>query len=740
MSNTTNQPFGATAQEWGHFAETLGLCDDLLPVVSNPGATISPDSKMRDLGKTPSRYNRQRHAVGIPQWTQHIASERDIARWQKDSDLGLCIQTRQVRAFDIDIADPVHAQAVEDMVALALGDLPKRMRANSGKRLLAFHMPGEFAKRIIRTEHGAIEFLATGQQFIAVGTHPSGERYQWAGGLPASIPAVTPAEFEVVWQALVEAFALPEGEVRTRNGLVPVAPRKRDDVNDPVVAYMQDNGWVKEWARDGRVHVTCPWEHEHTSDTGPSASSWFPAGVGGFAQGHYKCLHAHCAHRTDGDFLEAIGYLQADFEHLPTVVGEGSVEGGEGEPEPWPVFTRDRNGRIESTASNIKLALARSDIVRASVAYDQFKDAVLVAHEGEQEWRPLRDTDYFRLRVELERRGFKTPGSDLVREGVHHAAEESQFDSAMQWASALRWDGRERVERFFIDYFGCQDTPYVRSVGVYLWTALAGRCVEPGVKADMVPVLVGKQGVGKTRGVEALAPEPDAFVEVNLEHRDENLARSLRGKLVGELGELRGLMTRDAEAIKAWITRTHEEWIPKYREFATRFPRRLVFIGTTNEDEFLGDATGERRWLPLQVGVADVDAIQRDRDQLWAEGLELFRKGGVQWHDAQSLAVHEHGKFKVTDAWEPAIVQWLETDDMDGSEGIKRGDRPLRLHDLLVSALGLDVRNIARRDELRAARILRALGFEKGTVRDGKHVFKGWQRAKNRAVDFDDLA
>lgn len=729
MTNTTTKPWGAAAGEWTHFADTLGLAADLLPVVSNPKAEISPDSKMRDLGKTPSRYNRQRQAVGIPQWTQNISSERDISRWMRDSDLGICLQTRTVRAFDIDIGDPVHAQAVQDMVELALGELPCRSRNNTGKRLLAFSMPGDFTKRILRTEHGAVEFLATGQQFIAVGTHTSGATYEWQGGLPAEIPEVTPAEFEVVWSALVEALALPDGDVRTRNGVAPIAARTRDDVRDPVVAFLQDNGWVKEWGRDGLVHVTCPWEDQHSSDSGPTSTSWFPAGVGGFEQGHFKCMHEHCATRTDGDFLEAINYVQSEFD-----IVEASEE------KPFPVFERDRQGRIESTAGNVQKALLREDIAGAKIAYDEFKDAVLIAWEGEGAWRSLRDTDYFRLRVELERRGFKKPSSDLIREGVHHVAEVNSFDSAIEWAKGLTWDGVPRVESFMSAYFGTESSEYAKSVSVYLWSALAGRCLQPGVKADMTPILVGDQGAGKTRGVEALAPEEGSFVEVNLEHRDDNLARALRGKLIGELGELRGLMTREAEAIKAWMTRTHEEWIPKYREFATRFPRRLVFIGTTNDDEFLGDATGERRWLPIRVGKVDVAAIERDRDQLWAEGVEMFKREGVQWRAAQTLARDEHANYKVHDTWESAIGGWLESDDMDTQEGVKRGDRPFKLQDVMVSALGMNMQNIARRDELRAGRVLRTLGFEKRMVREGTHFFKGWVRAKNSTLGFDDLA
>lgn len=714
-----NAAWGAGPDDWVHFADSLDLMVDLLPVVSNPGAEISAESKMKQLGKTPSRYNNEGKVVGFPQWTQHVTTERDIARWIKNSDYGICLQTREVRALDIDIDDPMQAQRVVGLIELAFGSMPARSRADSGKVLLAFRMSGEFAKRVIRTEHGIIEFLATGQQFIALGTHPGGARYEWAGGLPAEFPEVTPAEFESLWAAMVEEFALPDGEQRMRNGLLPTVARKRDDVNDPVVGFLQDSGMVKEWSRDGRVHVSCPWEHEHTTDSGPSATSWFPAGVGGFQQGHFKCLHAHCATRTDGDFLEAIGYVASEFEVVVT-------EDGGADPEPWPVFTRDKQGRIESTADNVTKAIARDDIVRCRIAYDEFKDAIMVAPAGTESWRPFVDTDYTTIKIELERRGFKGPGTEIVREGVKLVAHKNRFDSAMDWANGLQWDGIERVEMFLATHYRAEDSDYARAVSLYLWTAMAGRCLRPGVQADMSPIFVSGQGTGKTRGIRAMAPEEGSFVEVNLEHRDDNLARGLRGKLVGELAELRGLMTRDAESIKAWMTRTHEEWIPKYQEFAVRFPRRLLFIGTTNEDEFLADSTGERRWLPIRVGESDIEMIERDRDQLWAEAVALFKEKGIIWREAQELAVEHHAEFKVQDSWEGPIRRWLETDEMDSEEGEPRKMRPFKLHEMLSSALGLDVKNVTRREELRAARVLRTLGLRRGSARLNGQVQKCW--------------
>jgi len=424
---------------------------------------------------------------------------------------------------------------------------------------------------------------------------------------------------------------------------------------------------------------------------------------------------------------ESHGWNELKIEEFPV------IEMPEAEPEEleWPVFQRDSKGAIEPTMTNAVKALQRPDVCGVRIGYDEFKDTTLVAWGDDKTWRALRDTDYTRLRVELEARGFKKPGRELVRDAAMQVAEDNSFDSALQWADGLHWDGVARVDKFLERYAGAEAGPYSRAVSRYLWTALAARLTQPGAKCDMVPVLVGGQGTGKSTGVMAMAPEPDAYVEVNLEHRDDNLARALRGKLVGELGELRGLMTKDAEAIKAWITRTHEEWIPKYMEFATKFPRRLVFIGTTNSDEFLADDTGERRWLPVRVGTVDAEAIAADRDQLWAEGIALFRKEGLRWRDAMELAVEHHDEFKVNDAWAPLVRDWLLADEMDSPEGAPRGMLPFKLESVMAAALRLDAKSMGVREQKRVASILKSMGFTKRRAtraEGGKHI---WEAAGN---------
>ena len=382
-------------------------------------------------------------------------------------------------------------------------------------------------------------------------------------------------------------------------------------------------------------------------------------------------------------------------------------------------FVRSKAGEIQLSMDNLVKAIGDRDHCGMDVGYDTFRDEIMYSIDGGINWSPFKDADYTKLRINLERIGFKSPDKEKTRDAVQYVAQTGQFDSAQLWLNSLEWDGVKRVDSFIPTYMATEDTPYHRAVGRYLWTALAGRILRPGCKADMAPVLVGKQGTRKSSAVASLSPDPIFFAEISFDEKDDDLSRKMRGCLIAEIAELKGLRTKDMEHVKAWITKQHENWIPKYREFSTIFPRRLVFIGTTNNIEFLADDTGNRRWLPVRVNnVINVDQITKDCKQLWAEAREMFKENGVEYKDAELLAKQFHTDHMMTDPWEPIIADWLDKQRSLASKETSEQEY-LQTHEVFQGAISMETKNCGRLEQMRIGGILRKFGYERKKKRIG---------------------
>ena len=122
--------WGATEDEWAHFAGTLQLREHLLPVVSNPNKKISPKSTIKSTGKIPTIYNQNGDIAGIPKWTEHKTSLTEVKKWMKQPDYGICIQGREVKAFDGDIESPELANRVLKFLIDRNINWPARGRRN----------------------------------------------------------------------------------------------------------------------------------------------------------------------------------------------------------------------------------------------------------------------------------------------------------------------------------------------------------------------------------------------------------------------------------------------------------------------------------------------------------------------------------------------------------------------------------------------------------------------------------
>lgn len=298
--------YGASKEEWAHFAYVLGAGVDLLPVVSKTDAVISSRSTLGALGKVPSCYNHGREVIGFPGWTRHHTTREEIDCWSQEPDYGICLQNRTLRALDLDLDSP---KALE-IIRSSIGVLPIRERANSAHVLLLFQYEGALNKRVMKTAAGNIELLATGQQCVVAGTHPTGVPYQWPAGLPDPVPTVSMQALETCWKALESAL---QGKSITRH-----TPKA---LEDEIAQHLINKDWVLRIQPDQSLAIRCPFEEFHTTESGITATVYYPAHTGGYMNGHFVCLHAHCEDRKDEEFLTEIGY-SFFFEEAETEIPE----------------------------------------------------------------------------------------------------------------------------------------------------------------------------------------------------------------------------------------------------------------------------------------------------------------------------------------------------------------------------------------------------------------------------------
>lgn len=502
------------------------------------------------------------------------------------------------------------------------------------------------------------------------------------------------------------------------------------EIEDPLADFLEQKWETWGELTNGGILCSCPFDDDHSGGgRGDSSTVYFPSGSNGYSEGRWVCLHNSCHDRPQGEFNAACGYVSEQFAAL--AVKEPPYINGHviNDALLLPPFRRTLQGGIKVVIGNVCSALRTPHVSRMRLRYDLFKDGVVCAAEHSETWRPFLDKDYTDLRVRLESL-MEGIGREMIRDAVHAVAQENAFDTGIEWLQAQTWDGVPRVETFWSDHFGTLDTPYVRAVALYTWSALAGRVLQPGVQADMVPILVGPQGLRKSRGIMAMAPAEEFATTMSFHEPEVERARKMRGRMVVELAELQGLKSREREEILAWVTRSGEHWTPKYMEMTTTFRRRFLMFGTTNARDFLDDPSGERRWLPIDVGatrgfeMVDTERLAAERDQLWAEAAMLFTEHGIMWHRAELLARDIHADYKAEDAWAQAVTAWLDRADM--ASETPRSKRWLTIAEVAEGALSMPPRMMKFTDQRRLGKVLRDEGYEPTPRKvDGKSV-KVW--------------
>lgn len=401
------------------------------------------------------------------------------------------------------------------------------------------------------------------------------------------------------------------------------------------------------------------------------------------------------------------------------------------EPEVWALLdlaaTKHKPPRFypKNSASNVHYVLSQDTRWLGRIRANDFDGTIYV------DAAPMRDRHLTDVVLWLERVYSLKTTEERVAKTLVVVADEHAYHPVRDYLDGLTWDGEKRVGDLVGFYFGAlpygdaigaygEDAPDVRllaAVGRCFLVSCVARIYAPGCKVDTTPILVGAQGALKSSALRALA-DP-WFNDTLIDLHTKDLYESLQGVWIYELAELDAFRRSEWSKVKAVLSSPVDRWRSPYARTVAARPRQVVFAGTTNQDHFLGDGTGSRRFLPVRVGTVRLDRIRGDRDQLWAEAVHLYRQGAAWWLDndrARDLAEASR-EFAEHHPWTDRVASYLV------------GKGPPTTADLLEFAVKKLPGQWTRADENEVGNVMRQLGYRVRRQRDGSgRIRRVWQR------------
>jgi predicted P-loop ATPase len=411
---------------------------------------------------------------------------------------------------------------------------------------------------------------------------------------------------------------------------------------------------------------------------------------------------------------------------LQAVRGGGQrypLEGDSWEKELLWKSTVGRDGQIvrtlEAGLSNVYAILRNAPEWEGVVVYNDARGEVqFVAPPPFVEvepgaWTPERLSLATRVKtvIWLERVWHLKTNSKAVGEALEAIAASRKINPVQGYLKGLRWDGVPRLDTWLVRYCGTKDTPYTRGVGAAWLRQGVARALHPGCPFFGMLVLEGLQGRGKSTVFSILGG--DYFTDDVVDLHNKDAVAQVRRSWIVELPELAAMRRSDLEATKAFLTRRTDNQRLAYREDPEMMARRCIFGGSTNADVWLVDVSGNRRFWPVKVGLIDLEALRRDRDQLWAEAMATWSAGAAANLEEHlwAEAAEEQGDRTMDDVWEGAVSRFIANKAQTSAE------------DVLVDAIGLKLEQITQRERLRIGDVLRRLGWGRRQIRvkrDGK--------------------
>jgi len=362
---------------------------------------------------------------------------------------------------------------------------------------------------------------------------------------------------------------------------------------------------------------------------------------------------------------------QADFGEMAKEFDEDD----DPEDDSWTekLERHRKTSEILPTAENVELLLTHGPW-RGVLAYDAFGNTEVIRKplpwRGRERpgrtYEPWLAADDKRLQHWFAK-VHKITSAKIIQNAFTEVVHKNTFHPIKSYLESTVWDGVPRAERIFPVYLGAPDTHYVRQVTRKMLLAAVTRLYRPGCKFDQMLVLVGPQGAGKSSLLAKLGRE--WFSDSLRTFENKEAGEHLQSGWIFEIGELSAMKKSEVEEVKAFLSKTEDRYRVAYDRQVSEFPRKCVFFGTTNTRDFLRDATGNRRFWPVEVDPEKAELSHWTHltdevvSQIWAEVLCWFKAGETLELDqeARTEAERQQAAHMESDPREGLIQEWLDT-------------------------------------------------------------------------------
>lgn len=327
------------------------------------------------------------------------------------------------------------------------------------------------------------------------------------------------------------------------------------------------------------------------------------------------------------------------------------------------------------------------------------------------------DTDDLRTTEWLQQKHILVD-SRVAREAIYVVGAENKYHPVREYLESLNWDGQPRIDTWLTDFMQADPDPdvaYVSAVGAKFLISAVARAYEPGCQVDTCLVIQGKQGIGKSTAVKILAGPWFADQMSHLASKDASMQTRV---WIMELAEFEVALKSDNAQLKAFLSRGMDHFRPPYGRRVIDVPRHCIFAGTVNQDDYLRDESGGRRFWPVKINRVNRDLLAKQRDQLWAEAFIRYHNQ-EQWHlDAAMELIAEKAQAECLDQdpWTSPVLDYCVAKMSSGSTEITVGE-------ILEHAIHKEIQDWTDVHKQRVGRIMIAAQWKKRRGRSGSNRY-----------------